>query len=150
MIIKEDMSWDRRRKPITYEIDESGCWICTSHSVGSSGYPQIYRSGQATGNRYIYTLLVGKIPRGKSVLHSCDNKRCINPVHLRVGSHLENMRDVSVRRCNSHYKITLNIARAIRELYSGGNYLQKELAEMFGVSRQVVNYIVRNKYWKEI
>ena len=43
---------------------------------------------------------------GQMVLHSCDNPRCINPDHLRLGSHADNMRDVSERRRHASLKLT--------------------------------------------
>jgi len=56
----------------------------------------------------------------------------------------ENMRN---RNCNKIKNI--EIANDIRTLYATGNYLQKELAKKYNVSREAISYIVNNKIWKE-
>lgn len=88
---------------LTYEVDANGCWICTSHRPGKRGYPTLSIGGKRTGkkwyaHRYVYQLCNGPIPEGLCVLHSCDMPLCINPVHLRVGTKLDNARDMVERR----------------------------------------------------
>jgi hypothetical protein len=48
-------------------------------------------------HRYSYELHKGPISEGLHVLHECDNKLCINPDHLRAGTHAENIRDAVAR-----------------------------------------------------
>jgi len=48
-------------------------------------------------HRVAYMLTHGPIPDGGHILHSCDNPSCVNPDHLRVGTHTENMRDKLAR-----------------------------------------------------
>lgn len=76
---------------------DSGCWIWNG-ATGSSGYGQIKTFGKYSGtHRLSYELHNGAIPDGLEVMHSCDNRRCINPEHLNIGTHLENMRDMIVK-----------------------------------------------------
>mgnify|MGYP001118302010 CR=1 FL=1 len=87
-----------KRKEITYEVDDRGCHVCTSHSHKSNGYPRCTRSGKKVRlNRAIYSELVGEIPEGMLVLHECDNPQCINPQHLKLGTHADNSRDMVER-----------------------------------------------------
>lgn len=77
--------------------EESGCWEWRGHTY-SNGYGAIKVFGRMlTAHRYSYELHKGPIPYGLQVLHSCDNKRCINPDHLRLGTHQENMIEASER-----------------------------------------------------
>lgn len=48
-------------------------------------------------HRAAWTLLRGPIPDGMSVLHRCDNRPCVNPNHLYLGTQLDNMRDCSAK-----------------------------------------------------
>jgi hypothetical protein len=72
----------------------SGCWRWTG-ARSKDGYGQI-----GIGNKILYThrvaweLTHGSIPQGMWVLHHCDNKKCINPDHLFLGTRLDNIRDM--------------------------------------------------------
>jgi hypothetical protein len=88
------------------ERSERGCWEWTG-SCSVSGHGQMHcntAGGRTIGvHRFAFILLVGPIPRGLHVLHSCDNAKCCNPTHLRVGTRRENMRDMldRGRHCNA-------------------------------------------------
>ena len=80
------------------------CWLWTGdhsvygYGVVSSGRGKSRKRTQA--HRYVYRLLVGPIPKGKILMHICDNPPCVNPAHLRVGTIADNQRDMVSKERN--------------------------------------------------
>jgi HNH endonuclease len=112
----------RRTKPLCFEINERGCFICTSHS-SCQGYPQRHRrignlSIRERLHRVIYEECFGLVPAGLHVLHNCDEPACINPEHLRVGTHADNMRD-TVLRNRRPSQVTPELVRTLRAMPVG-------------------------------
>ena len=91
----ETRFWQKVRK-----TTENGCWLWTA-ALNEHGYGVIHKTGMKNGNelahRYSY-MLHGSIKLGElEVCHRCDNPKCVNPRHLFLGSHTDNMRD-SIRK----------------------------------------------------
>lgn len=71
----------------------TGCWNWRS-SCQTMGYGQVRISGKSwTTHRASWTVHRGPIPRGLSVLHRCDNRKCCNPEHLFLGTAKDNFED---------------------------------------------------------
>ena len=157
MIYKEQ-SRHTVTKPIEYLIDEStDCWNCVSHSLSTGGYPQISRGGKRwIMSRYIYTIQYGPISNGLVVRHTCDNPCCINPMHLEIGTQLENISDATSRgRINRGSsvptaKLTEEIAKSIREEYKYRNVTQEQLADKYKISRSMISFIVNGVCWRHV
>lgn len=73
---------------------DAGCWIWTRGAT-KEGYGRLAAGGKRDvyAHRWAYELTHGPIPKGMLVRHSCDNRRCINPSHLLLGTHLDNSND---------------------------------------------------------
>jgi hypothetical protein len=144
--IIEEIRKHGKEKPIEYIADENGCWNCISHKLDKDGYPKVVRGHRHWQmNRYIYTLAKGDIPKGMYILHSCDNPNCINPDHLRAGTHQENMIEM-VLRGRKKTKLTDDEVRAIRK--AEGTH--DEIAAKYGVSQPLVTLIKNNKARKYV
>ena len=157
------------REPIDRFMDkvqivaESGCWIWTG-SVLKSGYGS-FNCGDAanstTAHRWAYRHFKGEIPDGMFVCHTCDVRCCVNPEHLFVGTHADNMGDAARKgRTNrkpkywgekQHLsKLTEEKVREIRKEHSGAYGDGKRLAERFGVSISAISAVVKNRTWKHV
>jgi hypothetical protein len=77
--------------------DENGCWNWIG-AVASNGYGALRAAGRTlSAHRLALTFKLGREPEGKT-LHSCDNRLCCNPAHLRKGSDADNVADMMVRK----------------------------------------------------
>lgn len=122
-------------------VKASGCHEWTS-VINRGGYGKFYfRKSQAPSHRVSYQLFVGEIPLGKHVLHRCDNRKCVNPEHLFLGSAADNVADMDGKdRRGTRSKLTEKDVEAIRFLLSE-RYSQQLIADKFGVSQTAVSRI---------
>lgn len=131
------------------KVDTSGdCWQWIG-AKNAKGYGNFYasRSKWVHAHRFSWEVANGSIPDGMHVLHHCDNPSCVRPLHLFLGTNLDNRRDMFAKRRHPHgqthgnSKLTMNDARAIRALCNRGD-TRASLARSFKVSRSTVRDIV--------
>ena len=89
-----------------------------------NGYGVIEMKGRTSrshrrclAHRAAYAMTWGECPEGMHILHSCDNPKCVNPMHLSVGTHQENMQDMSSKK--RHWK-----QRAKNQVSDGNTYAE--------------------------
>ncbi len=135
----ESRFWSRVKKT-------AGCWEWQG-STNADGYgqsPLHAFPGERFAYRIAWIITNGPIPAGVEFLHSCDNRRCVRPDHLSLGTHALNMFDASMKGRLAK-KLTMDDARRIRQ--EAGTLA--EIAKRWGVCFQLISSIKRGKVWKE-
>lgn len=120
-------------------VNENGCVIGWPARHDKDGYP-ITNCGRKYRLvvRLLYELFVGPIPEGLQIRHDCDNRACINPLHVRFGTPADNTRDkVSRGRQFTRYADTI-----ISEVRSGKHSAVDAWA-LWGMSKSQF-YRIRN------
>lgn len=73
------------------------CWFWIGASKGNGYGSFVYKGKAEQAHRAAYKLFVGKIPDGKEICHTCDNRMCVNPDHLFPGTRKDNMQDMMLK-----------------------------------------------------
>lgn len=139
------------------KADKSGdCWNWTA-SRFADGYGQFKLNKKNwRAHRLAYTLAHGEIPADMCVCHRCDNRKCVNPDHLFLGTVQDNVADMDSKNrrgattknngsgCGMA-KLTESDVALIRASYPKVNGVQ--LARRFNVSNSTIYRILRNQRW---
>lgn len=148
-ISREPVFWSNVDKngPVSASGPELGnCWVWigskTSNGYGHFRLPQY---GSVAVHRYSYQLVFGLIPPNIAVCHKCDNRACVRPDHLFLGTQSENLLDACSKGRGPLQKLSNDQVRSIVQLSDEHTY--QELADMFGVSKSNIGEIMRGTTW---
>lgn len=156
------MNTHQQRGKTTYQrfiekthIRDDGCWEWLSARQGG-GYGVFWVGGGKTENAHRYSWEVAngqKIPAGMVVMHSCNNKWCVNPNHLSVGTPQQNaisaVRDgiASVGVLNGSAKLT---PEQVVEIFTCTDMGCCRLSKKYGVHMTTIKAIRRMKTWDHL
>ena len=136
-----------------YRITPS-CWEWTAR-CDAKGYGEFYlRHGvKISAHRVSYMFYVGEIPKNLLVRHKCDNPRCVNPMHLEVGTHFDNIHDCIQRGRRNiqqgekarNVKLSDQEVAQLRDLYASGLFSPGKLSRLYEISQSQAYRIVHCK-----
>lgn len=136
-------------------------WQGSLNPNSTRGYGNFkVRSRNIKPHRFSYTLANGQILKNMCICHSCDNRACVNPLHLFIGTKADNNKDRHLKGRTSHKsrnvgskhglsKLTENQAKEIKQRCKNGE-TQRLLEREFGLKRGSVWSIANNLSWKHI
>lgn len=139
-------------KPFFVKVSNKGCWEVVSHKPHKTGY--IYLWKDKTAHRLSYITFIGEVPDGLLVLHHCDNRKCVRPSHLFVGTNADNMQDKinkgrqPIGEKAGGSKLTEKQAKEVLDLK--GRYTQRALSKMYGIAHSNIGAIHRRTAWMQI
>ena len=136
---------------------ETGCieWVA---SVKWNGYGQVrFRGTTYSAHRASYLLFKGEIPEGLHVCHRCDNRICVNPEHLFLGTRSDNMKDCSRKgrlkpghlfkggENNFNSKLSNSARIEVASLFNSGSASARKIAKMFSINVTTVYMVLKRR-----
>ncbi len=134
--------------------NKDDCWEWQG-SLNHHGYGNFrgFSGKNDKAHRFSYRLHFGEFEEKLEIMHLCDNPRCVNPRHLKLGTHLDNMRDMVMKgrsqrgELTNTSKLTEEMVKEIRETSLTGKYTNKDLSTKYGVTLQTIRSIIQRKSW---
>ena len=155
------LNTDKNRFYANILINDNSECIEWKGTMKSNGYGQFKTLNKKWfhAHRYSYELFIGKITKNMCVLHQCDNRKCVNPNHLWLGTKKDNTQDMINKNrkiilplkgeMNGMSKLKEHDIKTIRSSYSIKNNCT-ELSKIYRVSISTIDRIVRNITWRNI
>ena len=136
--------------PKDYELKENEdlCWLWQGSRYQNNYGKTVWGGKQYFAHRMSYIIFNGLIPNNFIIRHTCDNKRCVNPKHLIIGTQSDNLLDSVKRNTHGLQKLTqeevIEIKKSLKKPYRGIN---KYLAEKYNVTQNAISQIKTNRNW---
>ncbi|CAH9013021.1 putative homing endonuclease [Vibrio phage 199E37-1] len=136
----------RKRIVDRIEVSDYGCWEW-SLKIRPNGYARVtFLNDSWYAHRLSYFAFKGDIPFDSDVCHCCDNRKCVNPEHLFLGSRKDNMQDCVLKERQAkgerlpHSKLLDDERLQVLDLILFG-FTYSEIGSWYGVTRHAINHI---------
>jgi hypothetical protein len=141
---------ERLLEKIEYDPN-GGCWLWSGSTICGYGGIRDERGVKIKAHRAAWMLWRGPIPFqegyfGACVCHHCDTPACVNPEHLFIGTHADNMNDKAKKERVRHSKLRAIDIPVIRHRLKAGEY-QRVIAADYGVTREAIKQIKIGRAW---
>jgi hypothetical protein len=131
-------------------------WKALINYLGYGKFRLYGDKNMGSAHRISWRLHKGPIPERRFVLHTCDNRACVNPDHLFLGTQDDNMKDASkkgrlqkgVQKYNA--KLTDEKVRTIRNLFHIKKWSAGKIARIFGLNEANAWRIANRQAWKHV
>ena len=140
-----------RKYPRGYTVTEAGCWEWNGYRSPYGYGEDTRRDGSRFVHRHAYAAAHGPIPDGMYVLHKCDNRPCVNPEHLFLGTKGDNNRDAAAKGRSAKgegHPGSILTWDAVRDIRSSSES-HAALGRKYGVTRQAVYQVRKGNAWSE-
>ena len=138
--------------------NEKECWIWNK-KLDKQGYG-VFFSGKdksCRAHRFSYTFYIGEIPSGLLVCHKCDNRSCVNPSHLWIGTNKDNMADMkkkgrsqrAIGESHSRSIMTSEMVKLIKIRIKNGEAMAK-IARDFNIAYSTIANLKYGLCWNHI
>lgn len=167
----------RSRQPVAERFwakvakaDGDGCWEWQASTRNGYGQFTLEVGAVTYAHRFSYEKAIGAVPDGMCVLHRCDNRRCVRPDHLFLGTKADNAEDMVAKgraltgdrnpsrtaperlsrgSRNGAARLTEADVAEIRQRVLGGES-RGSLARAFGVARMTISRAVSGESWRHV
>jgi len=131
------------------------CWLWMAVISGNNSYGAFRFNGRMQpSHRVAWTLQHGDIPTGICVLHRCDTPRCVNPSHLFLGTHADNMADKAAKGRSSKMKGSTHGMSKLTEInvisIRNDHRTYRQIAADFGVDQSLIGHIKSRRIWQHV
>lgn len=132
------------------------CWIWIGY-CDYKGYGSIRLNNKNVLAHRLSISIYQKAPvdNDKVVLHLCDNPSCVNPIHLLIGNHQDNMDDMKSKKRHTFGETKYNSILTVEKVVKARKMALKgfttaEISRFFNVKHETIRQAINGLSWKSV
>jgi len=127
-------------------------WTGTIHR---DGYGILWRGRERYAHRHSYVIHKGSIPPGLCIRHTCDNKKCVNPEHLIIGTRRDNTKDaldrgLILQGSRRRSDVSEDDVLEARKAFHGGKQTLRELSKRLNMGLSQTSDVLWGRLWRHV